>query len=69
MLLEWQCDEASIRGLFLLAQHSNAGWKLANDVMAKLNKKVCDGEHIRNPSALLHGMTLEKRHVLDGMEP
>ena len=48
------CDRDSIRGLYGLAQLSQRGYEEANSIVWKMFKKVCDKEHIGNPSAFLH---------------
>ena len=38
----------------LLSQHSEEGYRAANNIMAKLMKKKTDNEELRNPSGFIH---------------
>lgn len=64
-LEEWGCDESAIKTVFLLAQHSSAGYEAANGVVAKLLKKKANAIEVRNPSAFIHSCAQKARHVLE----
>ena len=62
---ELRCDRPSVQELFLLAQHSRVGAELANSIIAKLIKKIADGEKLNKPSAYLHTAVLNARQYMD----
>ena len=62
----FECDNASIRELYGLAHLSQRGYEEANDIFWKMCKKVCDDEHIDNPSAFLHRGVKTAREKMQG---
>ena len=62
----FKCDRDSIRELYGLAQLSQRGYEEANAIVWKMCKKVCDNEHIDNPSAFLHKRVKTAREELQG---
>ena len=61
-------DEGACKSLLLLAQHSDAGFRAANSLIAKLYKKRADGEIMSNPSGFVHKCSLNARHRIDQEE-
>ena len=64
----FECDHASIRELYGLAHLSQRGYEEANDIFWKMCKKVCDDEHIDNPSAFLHRGVKTAREKMQGKQ-
>ena len=60
----WGVDEAARMSLYLLAQHSDAGKRAANSIIAKLLKKASRGEHVESPSAFVSTCVGNARDVL-----
>ena len=58
------CDDASVSGLFLLAQHSDVGYMKANTAISKLFKCVANDRQLRNPIAFLHTICQNARHEM-----
>ena len=63
-LEEFGVDIPARQSLFALAQHSREGYELANDLIAKLVKKVADRSWARNPSGFVHACCKNARHRL-----
>ena len=57
-------DDIAQKELVLLAQHSKEGAQGANGIIAKVLKKVSDGDEVKNWSALVHVMVKDQRHKL-----
>ena len=58
-------DDNACKGLILLAQHSDDGYRAANALIAKLAKKRADGEVLTNPSGFIHKCSLNARHSIE----
>ena len=54
-------DKVARQEIFLLAQHSDAGFGEANSIIAKLLKKQADQDAPRNPSAFVHAFVCSAR--------
>ena len=63
-LITWSIDTTARMELFLLAQHSDDGYKEANAVIAKLLKKKSDNETMKNPSAFVHACVQNARSLI-----
>lgn len=59
-------DRAATQELFLLAQHSDAGYQASNAIVAKLIKKRSEGFPVRKPSAFVHQCCCNARNAMQG---
>ena len=58
------CDETSRQELFLLAQHSDDGFKEANSIIGKILKKRSDKEVVANMSGFVHSCVRNARNEI-----
>ena len=61
MLAAMEVDKVATAALFLLAQHSDKGWHLANEKLAALHKGWNSGE-VKNASRYLHKIVMQARY-------
>jgi hypothetical protein len=61
----WAIDVYARECLFALAQHSDEGYKAANDLVGKLLKKKNDNSTFNNASAFLFSSVLNARHNIN----
>ena len=61
MLAEMGVDKVATEALFLLAQHSDKGWQLANEKLSALHKGWNNGE-VHNSSRYLHKIVMRARY-------
>lgn len=62
-------DESARMSLFVLAQHSEQGFKEANQITLKLIKKVNESTHISNASAFVFSSVINAYHAMGETPP